>query len=380
MTIDLKNLSRNRRLFKLTIPNLGVAEVLDTPATSLTSPEWEIITLARQSYSKMWGGSDVFLKIKEDPFDGRPPFDSQYLTTHQIAKFISVDGKEKILTNRKVTINPASRPFPHMFDDITFWKISKTPLWQFFKTRLASPPEFQVAAISRTGTYPHVAGDKDEKEHDKTAIAWALMQIATTQDDHHSYFFCQLCPEFQEQVLTISNRSKHVTMLDFSKTSRILSLQPSKAIVLDKNNSYVRDHIFNFPGYWTSNSELFLFLQKLVQRKRLVSSHFIPLSSQLLSSTEEASLLKPDSLSLIKKSSEGKLKTTAQLLSLIKIFTKPRYCKYLIPLINHPGQSQLRRGIISEVGVGPFSSTLIPRLWRQSTLNLLQSALNKYQR
>ena len=357
LPISHKNLSGGRKLYTLAIPNLGLFEALDIPATSLTDQEWRLITLARQSYAKIWGGANVYRKIENDPFDGRPPHNAQYPTTHQIAKYVSPSGREKFFTNRKVTLNPGSP----LFDDIVFWQVSQTPLWDFIKKKLKAPPEFQIAAISRTGTYPYSVRDKSELDHDITAISWTLMQVATTQADNHTYFSCQLCAEFQDRVLTISTPDHSLTKLNFSKTPDVLGLAPSQPVKLDRTNPYVRDHIFNFPGYWTNNSDLFTLLSNLAADSRFSLPDFSGIVSRL------------------------PITAPAGITDLIKLLTRPRYCKYLIPLINHPGQinprltgDQLRQGILDYVGDGPFSSTLIPKNWRQSALNLLQSAFAKY--
>ena len=397
--IEVQELEYGRKKFEMDVGRLGKVEVLDIPANVITEDEWEVIDLARRSYRHMWGGIQTIHKIEEDPFDGRPPHDQEYLTSHQIASFISLDGRRKIVTNRKVTINPNREVMPRLYDDIEFWKVvdkqngSQLSFWEVLSSNLESsifsdhnlPPELQIAAISRTGVFPYTPYEKDEEDHDETAIAWAMMQIATTYQDEHVFFVCQLCEEFPEKVHNIMNPEDGViTKLEFTKTEDILGFSPQMRLRLDRSNPYVQAHLLEFPGYWLEGESLFRLLVSLVNRDKLSANDFISVSSSLHGS-DEKNLLQNHSLALLERSLSEKDLSRVDLEDLLKLFTKPRFSKYLIPLINAEGNinpsleaEELRQSILQVVDERPYSSTLIPVRWQGSAKNLLRVAKSKY--
>ena len=83
--IEMRELGDGRRKFEMDVGSLGRVEVLDIAGTVITEDEWRLINLARDSYRQVWGGGKTLARISEDPFEGRPPCDGLYSTTHQIA-------------------------------------------------------------------------------------------------------------------------------------------------------------------------------------------------------------------------------------------------------------------------------------------------------
>ena len=395
--IVMTEMEGGRRKFELKVGLLGHAEVLDIPAISMSKMEWKTINLARNSYARMWGGGTTIGKIKEDPFEGFLPYNSQYLTTHQIAIFRSFDGREKIATNRKVALNPESPVPPPLFDDIVFWNVvnlktqERIPLSEILSKYVqkkassqTKAPEIRLAAISRTGTYPYSPREKSVHEHDMLTIAWTMMQIATTYENDNTFFSCQLGETFQDEVLTITDTDGKFNKLDFTKTEDVLGLDKEWQIKLDRDNPYIQSHLLEFPGYWLDGNSLNEFLNGLFEQDKLASADFISPSSAILSS-DESGLVKGQELMMLERVLSGNNLDQFDLLNLTRLFTKPRYCKYLIPLFNKEGYinsnlhgNELRAGILTEVAERPFSSTLIPSQWRESALNMLRVAENKY--
>ena len=395
--ITLKEFPGGRRIFEMGVGSLGTIRVLDSPATALTESEWEIILRARDSYRIMWGGDSTIDNIKQDPFDGRPPYHTQYLTRHQLAEAYVPDYGYIILTNRKVTHNPYYTPMmSDLFDDIRFWKVHDNsngtdfPLWNiylnYFEKQAKEFPKSahqRAAAISRTGRIWELAGTSTQVARDLAATAWAMMQVAVTYQDDHDIIVCQLCDEFQQVVLAVEDADGKKTMLDFTRTQDKLGLDSQFKLVLDRDNPYLQEHILTFPGYWTNNDDLRTLLFNLAAQGKLTFSDYQAACRNLLNSSDFRSL-KIDEQPVIARVTEGSIDPD-NFLPLLGILTKPRNCKYLIPLINTQGKinddldgDQFRQYILQEVGDGPFSSTLIPKDWETSAKNLLQVAKNKY--
>src|SRR5258706_7228077 len=121
--ITVCELGDGRRKFEMDLGRLGKVEVLDIRGSSMTDDKWDEIEAARESYALVWGGNGTIQKIKEDPFDGRDPFDREYVANQHIATFTAPNGDERIITHRKVVINPEADSLPQLFDDVAFWNI-----------------------------------------------------------------------------------------------------------------------------------------------------------------------------------------------------------------------------------------------------------------
>ncbi len=374
--ITLEELRGGKKIFRMEFGGLGRVEVIDIPANVLTSDEIDLIDLARRSYKRMWGGKVSISHIAEDCFDGKPPYDDLYKTTHQIAIFETFDGRRKVVTNRKVEINPSAEDTPPLYDDIVFWEVvdqdnKKAPLSDFLPKN--------VAAISRTGIFPYSPLIKDEVDHDITAVSWSMMQIATTNMDRNTFFVCMLDREFPERIHNIKNPGDgSVARLDFTNTSTILGIPAESKIQLDRTNPYVQAHLFEFPGYWLDGGGLSKLLKGLAADSKLSVTDFLD-SCLDLSESDERPLLSDESASILEELLVNRTLTFQKFEKLIDLFTKPRYCKYLIPLINHNDKGQdLRNEILSHVAERPFSSTLIPSMWEESAKRLLRAAKKKY--
>ncbi len=387
--ITLERFPNGCKKFSLDFGSFGYAQVYDIPAATITNSDRDTIVFARGSYLRMWGDHTNTLQlIMEDKYDGFPPNDQQYLTRHQIGTFTSPDGSQKLVTNRKVAINPKSLTtpgmYPDIFDDIAFWQVEnqttgeRSPLLDTIAAHLQESPYPRLATISRTGTRPYTVSERDETEREKTAIAWAMMQVATTHEDDHAFFACMLCEELQTKVLSIRDPgTNQPVMLDFTKTADTLNLGPNYRLVLDRQLPYVQNHLLEFPGYWTNNDSLHTTLTALIQQGRLTVADLSPAAAWLLS-TEESALLSPEQTALIIKvaTADSLLLDPANLAPAVSLFTKPRFTKFLIHTLAQP---KLRHPILDQVQDGPFSSLFTPKNWGKSVKQLLAVAKTKYQ-
>ena len=375
--------------FNLAVGDLQV-KVLGATPMSLTYQEWLQIQSARQSFFEMWGGNGV-TSILKDQFDARDP-ESPYQATHYIATVHDPADQaepEKVVTMRLVSIrddaiiNPARVQLP---DDITFWNVLEgqgkaTSLWQHMKLRLSQqtngqvevPPELKIAAIGRTGTSPYEKSGRTARQREKTAIGFAAIQVLATELDKHKLWVCQLCPEFQTLVLSIRDKDGSIVMLDFAKTEETLNLPPGWRMKLDNNNPHVQKHKTNYPGYWIDNEGAKATLLDFLASGRFVFEDFKGPLEALLNSDDNCFLPAED---------KENLRTTldnvdnSNLADIIGTLIKPRFFKFLIPLIN--SMEDVRTALIFETPDGPFSSTITPQSWRESALRLLDAAQEKY--
>src|SRR4030088_208406 len=119
------DLPGGRRELRMRIGPFSVA-VTEVPARSLTEREWDDVLLARRSYTAMWGGGSRADLFANDPLDGR---DSDlYDTRHYLAWVSDAGGPCKLVTMRKVTLDPSrlngrqrADPFELLPVDIQFW-------------------------------------------------------------------------------------------------------------------------------------------------------------------------------------------------------------------------------------------------------------------
>ena len=385
--IDKKEPGRHE--LNLAVGDLQV-KVLGIAAASLSEQERQRIQLARQSFSNMWGGDGTNF-ILEDQFDARSP-NSPYQTTHYIAIVkdpADREEPEKVITMRLVsikddtTLDPARVQLP---DDLTFWNVldnegNTSSLWQHMKDRLpqqtngraAVPPESEIAAIGRTGTFPYEKSGRTIRQRERTAIGFAAIQVLMTKTNDHQLLVCQLCPEFQTLVLSIRDKNGSIVMLDFAKTEDTLNLPPGWRLKLDDGNPHVQEHKAKYPGYWIDNEGARSTLLKFLASGRFVFEDFKDPLEALLNSDDNCFLPAED---------KENLRTVldnvdnSNLADIIGTLIKPRFFKFLIPLI--ASMEDVRSALIFETPDGPFSSTITPQLWRESALRLLAAAQEKY--
>lgn len=378
--LDICDQPDGRQELSLNIGSLRI-NALAIPAPSLTEKEWGHIQLARQSFARMWGGNGYDI-TSEDIFDGRDP-NSPYEVTHYIAKvYDDTDSQvaEKSITMRRVALRTTDKTI-QLPDDITFWNVHGdneriTPLWHYLERYLldhgSTNPALDVAAISRSGTTPYGHRDKTRRQRERTALGFAAIQILATETNNHLLFICQLCDEFKTKALSLTSPSEQIVMLNFVKTGDTLGFPASWGLKLDDQNPDVQQHKANYPGYWVDNTDAKLTLEELIRSNKLSINDFESPIKKLLESADK-DFLRYDELQLcyeILENPNGKYQ------DVIAFVTKPPIFKFLIPLIEE--NAELREAFIFHTRDGPFSSSFRPQDWRESALNLLAIAQEKY--
>jgi hypothetical protein len=218
-----------------------------------------------------------------------------------------------------------------------------------------------VAAISRTGTYPYRLRGRTPFEQERNAIAFAAIQVLTTRQDAHTYFICQLCREFQNRVHSLDDGQGQQVMLDFARTEGTLNLPADWQVKLNNDNPGVQEVKTFFPGYWIEGQSAAQVMRDLLQHGGLPE--------------QDLRLAWPDRAEELTTTETG---GAPEVNDLIDFLTKPRYFKHLIPLLKK--NDSLRDRLIHEAADRPYSATLVPELWGQSALNLLGVAREKYGR
>jgi hypothetical protein len=358
--IRIETFEDGRRLLEMDIGE-GILKVSEIPGASMTEEEWTIIQFAREAYSKMWGGNSASETIKQDPFDGLES-DSPYITHHYIGQVCIPGVEPRFITMRKVRFNPEAINFPTPPDDGSFWQVvnkntgCRESLWNYIVNN--GTDSINIAAISRTGTHPYRVRSATPIERDRNAIAFAGIQVLAAEKGTSDYFICQLCQEFQTDVLSIEDIYGERVMLDFARTQDTLNFPPELELGLDIQNPHVRQVKALFPGYWVDGEGTTQIINQLLALDHL---SIYDLQEALLRATEEF----------------PNIQSKADNNGLIRTLTNPLYFKYLIPLIK--ANRELRELLVDEVKERPFSSTLIVANWRKSAEKLLAAAKEKYQ-
>jgi hypothetical protein len=362
--IQIEALEGGRRALTMDI-GLGVVRAVEIPGRAMSQDEWGLIQLARDAYVRMWGGEHEVKTIGQDPFDGLEQNDP-YQTFHYLGRVDIPGADSRIITMRKVSLSPtAVGEEPPPPEDVTFWlaRNSETgetiPLWDMLMAAVEFPSD--VAAISRTGTYPYRLRGRTPIERERNAIAFAAIQVLATEVDAHTYFICQLCQEFQNRVHSIDDGLGHRVALDFTRSEDTLDLSPEWQVRLNNHNHGVQHVKTFYPGYWVDGEDAARVMRDLLQNGALTDQ-------DLRSAWPEI----PPELATAETGNARELD------ELIGFLTKPKHFKYLIPVIKK--HSSLHDKLIHEAASRPYSSTLVPRLWRQSALNLLSVAKEKYER
>jgi hypothetical protein len=375
------DLPGGRRELRIDVGPLRVA-VTEIPARSLTDREWDEVLLARRSYSAMWGGvrSDI---IAEDPVDGLDG--DRYDTWHYLAWVSDAAGGSKLVTMRKVTLNPArltererAEPFDLLPVDIQFWKVETdagpVPLWDVLKAhaRRMAPDdpyaEFRIASTGRTGTYPFGEPQRTARERERTGIAFAAIQLLASYGDPSLLWSASLCDEFRDRVLGVVDVEGVYVPPDFTRSEDVLGL-PAGSVGLDDRLDVVQEHRTAFPGYFIANDDAARVLARLLDEGRVVAAE--------LRAAVMRQVAREPSACRDRRQVEGigDLRTRADRRRLAALLTRSQMFKYLIPLI---GPGRPLSALVAETGDGPFSATLVPARWRTSAWTILDVAQEKY--
>jgi len=383
------DLPGGRRELRVRIGPFTVS-VAEIPARSLTEHEWHDICLARGSYPAMWGDhhSDAFT---DDPLDGREP---PYRAFHYCA-YVTGDGEPtKLVVMRRVTIVPSeltpeqrAEPGDLLPLDIRFWNVrtdmGTAPLWDALRNharRLAphdEHAEFRIASMSRIAAFPHGERQRTARERERTAIAFAAIQLLATRDDPSLLYVWSLCPELRDRVLRIRDDGGGGVRPDFTRTEELLGL-PSGSVRMDNAAPVVQEHKTSFPGYFVDNDDAARLIARLLDEGRLTFADLRPPMMRLIA-RESAGGADPRLLDeLVALVAEPDYHRLADVL------TRPRLFQYLVPLIVGEGPlsrmttAELRACLLGETGDGPFSSTVVPSAWAASAWAVLDAAERKY--
>lgn len=398
----IRELEGGRRRMELQVGQINLV-IDDIPSDQMTTREWYLIQIARESYTNMWGGNH-YQRVEHDPFDF-PDKNSPIKTTHQIATAkLPEETIPKIYTNRTIHVPGyvLEQKEVEVPDDISFWNIvhEKTGKVESFRELLSGKVSSDsiITVISRSGTFPISTTEKSEVHKEKAGISFASVQfLATTPKTE--FIVCQLCDEFPSKVLNISTDSESVE-LNFTRTEQIFSTsQDPIKTTLNLLNPDARAHQLKFPGYWVDNDKARNYLFSLFEKGLLKPEDLAaPFRELYVGATEqrdgEKTFAQLSKLGLVESKSgvpiylEAALSASEkknQSINLLNLLSSSRYLKYLIPLINSEENinenltgEEFREGFIHNSGVGPFSSTLAPKSWLKTNLNLLIAAKNKY--
>jgi hypothetical protein len=397
MGITQRELGNGRCLFEMELGTLGRVAVLAAPAPALTDGEWHDIVAARESYRHMWGGRDHVAAVQEDPFDGRAGFARFYRTTHYIATVTTSGKPAKIITMRKVAIHPSAlggeAPEPPLVEDVAFWQVydpltqTTQPLGSVLQAYLErdgdrgsfpSPAHLPIAALSRSGTLPYERNpDRHPDERNRTAVAYALIQVAALAGDTGTVLYvAQICEEFRTRAFALHLPDGGHLELAYAPTAQTLRLPAGRAVVrLDRANPVVQRLLLHFPGFWLDNAGLARLLARLVETNRLQAGHFLPAALELMESPDAARLTN-EQADLMQRLVHQTALARAELQTVARLLAKPRLAKYLIELLHT--HDELARHALAEVPDGPYSATLDPQTYWLSVLRLLRTAREIY--
>lgn len=415
--VEVRNVGDKRRVMRMDIGPMHVV-TWEIEAGGLSPQERVILDLTRKSYDEMWGGSTFQLKEAYRQMDaGERPFKTyQYITT------MDQEGQErKFVTKRRVSpdleeITQGQVSYPPEIlipDDISFWKVRDTvssqefSLWEalrlYFKRQGIdngfSDPRLRIAANHLTATYPFEITPKGEMQREKTAIGFAAIELLLADHPGDTFIACQLCPEFQDQVLTVKDINGQIVKLDFPKVPQTLGLSGEWVVEMDNGNPGVITHKLNLPGYWINNEGAAKVLENLCMARKITLGDLKPFYEGLLAKVDDEEKQNRLRKDLIRGGlfdpnqqqsplSDSFLEKDEEFLKkVIRFATCSRYFKYLVPVYMQDSRvndrlsaQELRDCLVHEAGDGPFPSLLSPKLWRLSNLELLKAAKIKYSR
>jgi hypothetical protein len=356
----------------------------------MTDDEWREIELARRSLPRMWGapGGDMsFLRF--DPMDGRGPNASLYDARHYLAWVRDHGlGGVKLVTARVVRLRPSALagwehdPLPLLPTDLRVWCIragaGSTPLWHRltrFAKQLApldADAPFRVASIGRLTAYPAGQGDRSPRKRERTAVAWAAIQTLAALDDTSLLYVLTIRPELVSNVLTVGGVG-----MGFTASEETLGL-PSGTVVLDDRLS--QGEKLGWPGYWVHSGDAAEALAALLAEGRVTLADLRPTIARLIECESAIGGAGRELEELVAVSTSPDHRRLASLL------TRPRLCKYLIPLLrgdeplSRMSHTDFQTRLLFETRTAPFSCTVLPEQWAASAQAVLEAADRRYPR
>lgn len=378
-----------RRVLRARVGPFSV-KVAEIPGHSISDAEWSDVLLARRSYTSMWGGD--IAEFEDDPADGRHP--ALYDTRHYLAWVRYGGDPAKLVTMRKariapwaLTTNQQPSDADHLPGDIGFWRVRtygrSLPLWDVLKAhaRRQSPDdehaEYRIATIGRISTFPHGRAEQSGRMLERTAIAFAVIQLLAADGDSGPLWVCMLCPELQERVLGVLDVNGAYVAPAFTRTEEVLDL-PRGSVLLDASSPVVQRHKTLYPGYFVDNDDAARFLARLLASGGIAVGDLRPAIVRLVIREWRDNKDSPALQELLR------LIGTSDHRRLVEILTAPRLFKYLSTLVSGDVRlsrmpaAEFRRRFLAETADGPFSATLRLAEWTTSARAVLQAAEEKY--
>lgn len=378
-----------RRELRLGVGSFSVV-VSEIPGRSLSEGEWGDIRRARGSYPAMWGGHEHDA-LADDPLDG---IDAPYRAWHYRAYVAGPDEPTKLVVMRKVMLAPAELTPEQRADpgdllplDIRFWRVRSdvgtAPLWDALRnhaSRLApreQHPEFRIASMGRVAAFPFGEQQRTARERERTAIAFAAIQLLATHGDPSLLHVWSLCAELRDRVVSVRDVHGAQVAPAFTPTEELLGLPPG-SVRLDNSSPLVQMHKTAFPGYFVDNDDAARLIAGLLDQGRLTMADLREPTMRLIARESaaggDAALL--DELVALAAEPDHR--------RLAEVLTRPRLFQYLVPLLtgkrplSRMTAAELRALLVRDAGDGPFSAAVTPAAWAASAWAVLSAAERKY--
>ena len=382
-------LSGGRRELRLEVGPYTVA-VVEVPGRSLSEQEWHDILQARRSYVAMWGDACAET-VAGDALDGRDG--GPYETWHYLAWVRDGADPGRLLVMRKARLNAAAlserqraEPGGLLPSDIRWWRVRTDagcmPLWEPLRVharKLAPDDEWadlRIAALGRVAAYPLGERRPSPRKRQRTAVAFAAIQLLAAHGDANLLWAWTLCPEFQHRVLMVTDADGMPVAPDFRRTEDVLGL-PARSVELDGSLPEVRRHKATAPGYFIDNEDAGRLLDGLLDGGRLTIGDLRPVIARLVEGEAAAGATEvvEEVLALLTARDHARL---------AELLVRPRLCKYLTPIISGahplPGMSfaELQARLVGDTRDGPFSSLVVPVEWAASARAVLDAIDGRY--
>ena len=384
------DLPGGRRELRIRVGSFTVV-VVEIPGRSLNDRELHDIERARGSYPAMWGGGHEGDVFAHDPLDGGGP---PYRAWHYCASVARAGEPAKLVVMRKVTLAASELTEEQRADpgdllplDIRFWRVrtdvGSAPLWNALRNhaRLLAPhedhPELRIASMGRVAAYPYGEQQRTARERERTAIAFAAIQLLATHGDPSLLYVWSLCPELRDRVVGVHDVDGTHVVPAFTPTEEQLGL-PAGSVHLDNASPVVQEHKTTFPGYFVDNEDAARLIARLLDEGRLTPADLREPTMRLVARESAAGGdpgLMDELVALVAEPDHHRL---ADLLTRLRLF------QYLVPLLtgNRPlarmTADELRTLLLRDTRDGPFSSSVVPAAWAASAWAVVDAAERKY--
>lgn len=368
--------------------------VTEVPGHALSDREWESIQLARRSYAAMWGGGRVVADWADDPFDGREASTSAlWDVRHYMAWIGDVETGDppRLVTSRKVAPSLEGQAGASVdagrLLDVRFWRVGSPAgymsLWEplrAFLHRLAPADELaerRVAAMGRVAAFPF-GMPQTPRQRERTAIAWAAIQVLAADHDGSLLHLRTVRPDFQDRVLAVRGVDGSLVRPAFARTEELLGL-PDGSIGLDSDMPVVRAYKLSMPGYFVDERDAARLLLDLLDEGELTKDDLLPAIGRVI---EEGSAIGLDGRQLEELLALNAVVPHDRLAALL---ARPRAMKHLIPLLtgreplSRMPLTEFRRRFLHETGHAPISASGPPAAWSAGARTLLDAVEARWQ-